>query len=394
MSTSTTTSNWPALHQAAYKGDDKEVRRLLEEGADLNSIDDEGETALHQAAWRGNDIVTSMLLKTAFPFDAQDDTGQTSLHHAASTGSSRVVQLLLDKGADPTIKDNDGRKPHSIAEENFHHTTATILREEESRVYGYEVPPDTENIPVTSIPDMQLDPAVLAAINADSTTASIEPYGQASSTIPSKIIVNIDSKTKTYFMKTGPDAAMFEGEYESLKAVRTAVPSLCPRPIAHGKLANSNNSFLLTDFIDIESTTDEPSSNLSLAQKLAQLHNTPLPNPPGFDQPAFGFHLPTCVGRTLQSNTWHTSWAAFFTENRLRPVDRIIEEKYGTDVDFHGLLNRIIDEVVPYLLASNHIKPSLVHGDLWAGNFTRGIVGGEGGREDVVFDPRSCHAHS
>ncbi|KAL8781847.1 MAG: hypothetical protein Q9213_005822 [Squamulea squamosa] len=381
-----------------------EVGRLLREGVDPNEVDDEGETALHQAAWRGHAHVTKVLLDRDNPLgtllNTKDRLGQTPLHHAASTGSKAVVQQLLYKGALPNEEDLDGSKPRSLAKENFHPSTVKLLGDWESRLADNDVLPDIGNILSISPNPKRLDPALLAALSIESDTATMEAYGQASSTTPSKVTVARHGYINTYFMKTGPNIAMFRGEYESLNAIHAAVPSLCPLPIGHGRLSDSPDSLLLTEFIDIE-TTSNAQTGLSLAQKLAQLHTAPSPIPHGSPQPAFGFHIPTSVGRTLQDNTWSTSWADFFANNRLRLVGRIIQSTYGdTDTGLQKLLARVIDEVVPHLLRDGHlggergITPSLVHGDLWPGNYTRGIVGGKGGVEEVIFDPGSCCAHS
>ena len=185
-----------------------------------------------------------------------------------------------------------------------------------------------------------------------------------------------------------------------MNAIHTAVPTLCPRPIAHGKLAESPDNFLLTDFIDMEAPDDSQSSGLSFAQKLAQLHSTPPPIPKGFPGPVFGFHVTTCVGRTPQNNSWNRSWPEFFAENRLRAVWETVEENNGTDTELQSLLDRVVKEVVPRLLGNGHlgsskgVQPALVHGNLWSGNKARGRVGGKGGIEDVTFDSGSCYAHS
>ncbi|KAI4260827.1 MAG: hypothetical protein L6R42_003858 [Xanthoria sp. 1 TBL-2021] len=389
-----------ALHQATWKDHRAVVERLLKEGASSNETDDEGETALHQAAWRGHSELTKLLLDHGANLNPKDRTGQSPLHQAASNGSIAVVNLLLEKGADPRAEDNDGRKPHSLAEENFHHSCAKILRDKEMDLYGREVLPDWANIPRTSHPPAHLDSAVIAFLAVDQSRASIEPYGQAGSSTPSKVVINVDGETSTYFMKTGPDEHMFKGEYESLAALYAAVPSLCPQPLAHGKLRDSPNYFLLTTFIDIDVLPGGQSSGLSLAQKLAQLHSTPPPVPAGFSRPSFGFHLPTCVGRTLQNNSWNRSWPEFFAENRLLAVWKTVESNHGTDTELHSLLDRVVTEVVPRLLGNGHlggrkgIQPALVHGDLWSGNKARGRVEGKGGIEDVVFDPGSCYTHS
>lgn len=393
-------TGWTALHHATWNGHDAVVRCLLQAGADPNHTDDQGETALHQAAWRGHVTVMKLLLEEGADPNPRDRTGQTPLHPAASNGSKAVVQLLLDNAADPRAEDHDARKPHSLAEENFHHPTAAILRQKEHEIYGLVVLPDTENIPQTSHPGAYVDPVIIKVLSTDSDNATIEPYGQACFSTPSKVLVREDGKTKTYFMKTGPDGAMFAGEYESLAAIHGAVPSLCPRPLAHGKLADSAEYFLLTDFIDMEAAPGGQSSGLSLAQKLAQLHSSQPPIPKGFAKPVFGFPITTCVGRTPQKNSWNRSWPKFFAENRLRAVWEIVEANHGADVELQKLLDRVVTEVVPRLLGNGHlggrkgVQPSLVHGDLWSGNKARGRVGGKGVVEEVTFDAGSSYAHS
>ena len=204
-------NGWTALHQATWNGHTVVVGRLLKGGADPNEIDDEGEAPLHQAAWRGHYAVVKLLLEADADPNLKDRTGNTALHQAASNGSSTVVQLLLDEGADPRLKDNDDRKPHSLAEENFHHQIAKTLREREIEAYGEKVLPDTDNIPQTSLPDSQVDSAVLVLLSVDPETATIEPYGQAGFSTPSKITVSKEGESQVYFMKTGPDGEMFKG---------------------------------------------------------------------------------------------------------------------------------------------------------------------------------------
>lgn len=99
-----------ALHKAATKGHTDRVNSLLEQGADLSSINLYGETPLHRAALgHHTDTVNSLLEKGADP-NIQQTAGQTPLHYAAR-GYRATVHCLLEKGADPRIQDIDGRTP-------------------------------------------------------------------------------------------------------------------------------------------------------------------------------------------------------------------------------------------------------------------------------------------
>lgn len=50
------------LHDAVFWGDVAKVPELLEQGADVNSRDNYGETPLHKAAYRGEIEVAKLLL--------------------------------------------------------------------------------------------------------------------------------------------------------------------------------------------------------------------------------------------------------------------------------------------------------------------------------------------
>jgi protein-ribulosamine 3-kinase len=115
----------------------------------------------------------------------------------------------------------------------------------------------------------------------------------------------------------------------------------------------------------------------------------------------FGFPVPTCCGDTPQDNSFKASWADFYAENRLRFILRRGEKAQGTDRELHNLVEITVSKVVPRLLGDTHINsgkditPVVVHGDLWSGNASTGIIGEQGGDpEDVVYDASACYAHS
>ena len=158
-------------------------------------------------------------------------------------------------------------------------------------------------------------------------------------------------------------------------------------------------AFLVTDFLDLSSAlSKERGTGLSLASKLATLHEMVAPTPEGFSKPVFGFPVTTCCGDTAQPNGFNESWADFYAENRLLAILKKSERINGDDRELRSLVEKIANDIVPKLLGDEHlnngkpIRPVVVHGDLWSGNKGKGIIGGKGGVEEVVFDSSSCYA--
>ncbi|KAH7079395.1 Fructosamine/Ketosamine-3-kinase [Paraphoma chrysanthemicola] len=256
---------------------------------------------------------------------------------------------------------------------------------------------------------MKLDPAVVKLLGLDAATTSVSSAGGGgcSSASTSKIVSKLsDGTEKTFFMKTGSGKEaeiMFQGEDASLKAIHTAVPTLCPQSFGHGRFESQpQTSFLVTDFLHLTSRSASKSSKAqSLAAKLAKLHNTPAPIPDGYDKPQFGFPVTTCCGDTPQDNSYAESWAEFYAENRLRFILRRSEKSNGSDKELHTLVEATASKVVPRLLGDDHlnngkgITPVVVHGDLWSGNASVGKIGNtDCDPEDVVYDSSACYAHN
>lgn len=112
-----------------------------------------------------------------------------------------------------------------------------------------------------------------------------------------------------------------------------------------------------------------------LAAALAALHGEP--------QAAFGWRRDNFIGATPQVNPPAAQWAQFVAEARLRPLQQQLRGQGGQ------ALEAAVDAVIaalPALLADDAPRPSLIHGDLWQGNWGMLADG-----TPVVFDPAvSC----
>lgn len=113
------------------------VGLLVEAGADLGHLttsDDDlfplltkGSNALMQAAFNLTDQAAAMLqafVDTGIDVNATNDVGATALMMVASRTADRgkqtvpMIRVLIDAGADPSIRDREGRTAREIAERN------------------------------------------------------------------------------------------------------------------------------------------------------------------------------------------------------------------------------------------------------------------------------------
>ncbi|MBI5892070.1 MAG: ankyrin repeat domain-containing protein [Deltaproteobacteria bacterium] len=95
----TTTPTTP-LTKAAESGDINAVKRLLNEGADVNAKDSNNWTALTEAARDGNTEIVKLLIEKGADVHAKAYKGYSALMVAALGGNTEIVKLLIEKGAD------------------------------------------------------------------------------------------------------------------------------------------------------------------------------------------------------------------------------------------------------------------------------------------------------
>ena len=116
------------LLTAATDGDYEHVQRLIESGAAIEAIDEEGNTLLHIASDRGYDKLAKLFVKKGLDVNAKNSEGLTPLHEAASMGDFETTSLLIEHGADIKATCNIGATPLHYAAEMRNFEMAQINR--------------------------------------------------------------------------------------------------------------------------------------------------------------------------------------------------------------------------------------------------------------------------
>ena len=171
------------------------------------------------------------------------------------------------------------------------------------------------------------------------------------------------------FIKTGPLSAveMFTAEAEGLSEIANTGTIRVPQVIASGVAETA--VFLALEWLDLESA--DATVEGRLGELLAELHHV--------TRKRYGWHRDNTIGLTPQHNTWSDDWVEFFREHRLAFQLRLAAENGFTgELQQRGaqLLKRL-----PIYFEATEPAASLLHGDLWGGNW--GCSGGN----PVIFDP-------
>ena len=166
---------------------------------------------------------------------------------------------------------------------------------------------------------------------------------------------------------------MFEAEAAGLNVIAATNTIKTPEVFSIGSAGDQG--FLLMQWIEAKRPTAVASQ--ALGRRLALMHQCSA----GY----FGLNKNNYMGSLPQSNTKHHTWSLFFVEERLKPMVAIALQKrllVSGDADafekLYAKLPGLFDEE----------PPSLIHGDLWAGNYLT-----DENAQPYLIDPAACYGH-
>lgn len=186
----------------------------------------------------------------------------------------------------------------------------------------------------------------------------------------------IKTSQRNYFLKYN-DAdrfpQMFQKEAKGLELLRNSGAINIPEVLLTADAGK--HSFLLLEFID--SAPIKADFWDDFGKSLATLHS--------HKAEKFGLDHDNFMGSLEQSNNFHESWITFFIEERLGPQVRLAREKNAiskNDILAFERLYLKLGDVFP------KASPSLLHGDLWSGNFMVNEAG-----KPCLIDPAVYYGH-
>jgi ankyrin repeat protein len=105
------------LVMAAYEGHNEILKLLLEAGADVSAVDPGMKaTALHAAAYAGRTEAAKLLIAHHIDIDKQGPyNGYTALHDALWQNHIETAKVIIEAGANLSLKSNQGQTPLEFA---------------------------------------------------------------------------------------------------------------------------------------------------------------------------------------------------------------------------------------------------------------------------------------
>ena len=88
-----------SMYAAAILGDIQTIKKLINEGLDINKLTETGKAPLHLTATYGHKKATEYLLVSGANINCKDDTGSSPLFSAVRTTHKEIVELLISNGA-------------------------------------------------------------------------------------------------------------------------------------------------------------------------------------------------------------------------------------------------------------------------------------------------------
>lgn len=189
----------------------------------------------------------------------------------------------------------------------------------------------------------------------------------------------VETEARSFFLKWGRGdvAETFPAEAAGLEALAAAdSPLVVPDVITEQPTTDDTPAFLVTEWIN--SGRKGLHFWSSFGEELAVLHE--------HTGPQYGFDRDNFIGRLPQTNESERTWPCFFRTRRLEPQVEMARERGRWQSEWDAPLEALYRRL-PDLLPEQPDR-SMLHGDLWSGNFMVTAIG-----EAALVDPAAYYGH-
>ena len=180
----------------------------------------------------------------------------------------------------------------------------------------------------------------------------------------------LPGEPRPLFVKINWAAALpdFEAEAQGLEFLSAAGGVAVPAVIASGCVGDT--AYLALEWVELGSRT--AAAQRCLGAGLARQHRAM--------SERFGWHRHNTIGATLQRNTPSQDWLEFFRRQRLEFQLELARQNGLPGQQFSQ--GRRLCERLESFFSGYRPKPSILHGDLWSGNW-----GADEAGTPYLFDP-------
>lgn len=180
----------------------------------------------------------------------------------------------------------------------------------------------------------------------------------------------VENKAISFFIKLNQESrlSMFEAEAEGLQQIGLSHTIRVPDVICTGIV--KSQSYLVLE--DLKMAAGSAGSGARLGQQLALMHQ--------HTSQQYGWSRDNTIGSTKQLNTQTKSWIEFWRSQRLGFQFNLAKEK-GAPQSLYTKGKKLLDKLEQFFISYTP-EASLLHGDLWSGNYGYLMNG-----DPVIFDP-------
>lgn len=187
----------------------------------------------------------------------------------------------------------------------------------------------------------------------------------------------LETESERFFCKVNRGAqsyVMFSAEKKGLETISETNTMAVPKVLLSEPL--KKGGILLMEYIEPKRASPEEMSRFG--HQLAALHQHPAKN-------NFGQETDNFIGNLPQSNHKHSDWSEFYVAERLLPQLKLANDGnrlQNDEIPTEERILKICRDLFP------EVKPALLHGDLWSGNY---LISKEG--MPYLIDPATYYGH-